>query len=235
MNDDWVIRRRNLPHVDVEGKPTFITACLDGSLSAAGLKQIRSYREELNSRPIPEDMTPEEWELKKHKLVFKLVDSLLDGDPPVVHLSDDRLAEIVQNAFLHFANLRYRLYAFVVMPSHHHWVFLPDETWATELAGQQVGKERQRTPREVISHSIQSFTATQCNRTRGCSGPFWQMETFDHFVRDEAELMRVINYIEQNPVVAGLVTNAEDYRWSSARIRKQLNLKPGDAIPKQVG
>ncbi|TWT80442.1 hypothetical protein CA13_18590 [Planctomycetes bacterium CA13] len=234
MADEWIFRRRNLPHVDVEGKPTFITACLSGSLSAAGLRKIRSYREELSNRSAPEDVTPEEWELKKHKLIFKLVDSLLDGAAPVQHLKDHRLARIVQNAFLHFADQRYRLYAFVVMPSHHHWVFLPDETWASELAVEQAGKARRKTPREAISHSIQSFTATQCNRTLCHSGAFWQTETFDHVVRDEAELMRIIHYIEQNPVVAGLVTNADDYHWSSARLRKQLDLKPGDAITKPV-
>lgn len=235
MADDWIFRRRQLPHVDVDGKPVFITACLDGSISAAGLRQIRRYREELNKQPTPENMTAPDWELKKHKLTFKLVDTLLDGDSPVVHLKEDRLAKIVQEAFLHFADERYRLYAFVVMPSHHHWVFLPDEKWAIELNVKGADKEHSRTPREVISHSIQSYTATQCNRTLGYSGAFWQTETFDHFARDEAELIRIIHYIEQNPVVAGLVAKAKDYRWSSARIREQLGLEPGEAIPRTVG
>lgn len=235
MTDEWIFRRRHLPHVDVEGKPVFVTACLHGSLSAAGLKRIREYRDKLNGHPKPENMTPQDWELRKQKLVFKLVDSLLDGDSPVVHLKDGRLAEIVQNAFLHFADERYRLYAFVVMPSHHHWVFLPDEKWASELVAKQINKERHKTPREMISHSIQSYTATQCNRVRGSTGSFWQTEAFDHFARDQAELMRIINYIEQNPVAAGLVANPEDYPWSSARIRKKLGLNPGEAIPKTVG
>lgn len=208
---------------------------LEGKLVAADLRRIRRHREELNSRPVPENMTPQDWELKKHKLTFKLVDSLLDGDPPVVHLKDVRLAKLVQDAFLHFADERYRRYAFVVMPSHHHWVFLPDETWVTELVVKQGDKDHRKTPREVISHSIQSYTATQCNRIIDSSGSFWQTETFGHFARDEPELMRIINYIEQNPVVAGLVANAEDYPWSSARIRKQLDVKPGEAIPKSVG
>lgn len=235
MIEQGITRRRKLPHVDVEGKPTFITACLNGSLPAAGLKQIRAYREELNARPKPENMNLSQWEMKKHKLVFKLVDSLLDGDCPVEHLKDDRLAEIVQNAFLHFAGERYRLFAFVVMPSHHHWVFLPDEKWAEELAIRGADKEKPRTPREVISHSIQSYTSTKCNRILGVSGSFWQTETFDHYARDEAELMRIIHYIEQNPVVAGLAQKAEDYRWSSAHFRKQLKLKPGEAIRVSVG
>jgi hypothetical protein len=38
-----------------------------------------------------------------------------------------------------------------------------------------------------------------------------------HWVRDQAEWDRIAAYIENNPVQAGLVTRAEDYRWSSAR------------------
>ncbi len=71
-----------------------------------------------------------------------------------------------------------------------------------------------------------------CNRVRGETGVYWQHETFDHWARDEAETLRIIYYIENNPVKAGLAATAEEYRWSSARIRKQLGLKPGDAIPK---
>jgi len=232
MNEKGVVRRRDLPHIDVEGKASFITAYLHGSLPAAGLKRIRDYRDELNSRKKPENISEADWETKKHKLVFKLVDSILDGESPVKHFEDERLAEIVQNAFLHFADERYELYAFVVMPSHHHWVFLPDPGWSAELALSQRDKKHKRTPREVISHSVQSFTGTQCNRVLGVTGAFWQVETFDHYARDEAELIRIVAYIEQNPFVAGLVTQAEDYGWSSARIRAKLSIAAGGAIPK---
>ncbi len=40
MFENGVFRRRNLPHVDVEGKPTFITACLHGSIPTSGLREI---------------------------------------------------------------------------------------------------------------------------------------------------------------------------------------------------
>ncbi len=33
---------------------------------------------------------------------------------------------------------------------------------------------------------------------------------------DESYLIAAIRYVERNPVEAGLVTRAEDYRWSSA-------------------
>src|SRR5947209_533326 len=49
--------------------------------------------------------------------------------------------------------------------------------------------------------------------------PFWQAESYDHWVRTEGEWQRIIAYIayiEENPVKAGLVQRAADYRWSSA-------------------
>ncbi len=52
--------------------------------------------------------------------------------------------------------------------------------------------------REIISHSIQSYTATMCNRIQGQTGPYWQHETFDHWARDEAETLRIIQYIERS-------------------------------------
>src|ERR1039458_3349857 len=35
--------------------------------------------------------------------------------------------------------------------------------------------------------------------------PFWQHESYDHWVRDQLELERIVAYIENNPVKAGLV------------------------------
>jgi len=232
MNEDAIFRRRDLPHIDIADKPYFITACLNGSINAKGLKRIRAYRDELSNRKRPKKYRESEWKSAQHKLVFKLVDSILDGEPSVQHLNDDRLAEIVQKAFLHFADERYRLFAFAVMPSHHHWVFLPDEKWSEELTIKERLKERPRTPREAISHSIQSYTGSCCNKVLGVSGQFWQWETFDHYARNEDELMRIIRYIEQNPVAAGLASKPENFPWSSAYLREKHGLKLGDSIPK---
>ncbi len=233
MNDNGIFRQRHLPHWDVEGKPFFITACLEGSIPAAGLKRIRQYRMELDVRPKPDQMSDDEWEHRKRKLLFALVDEVLDQRGPIQHLADERQAEIVQNAFLHFAGERYKLLAFVIMPSHHHWLFLPDEQWSVKAVQSSTQSDgHRRTPREIVSHSIQSYTATMCNRIRGESGSYWQTETFDHWVRDEAEMLRIINYIENNPVKAGLVDRPELWRWSSARLRFNVGTRPVEPIVK---
>ena len=53
--------------------------------------------------------------------------------------------------------------------------------------------------------------------------PFWQAESYEHWVRDEHEYGRIVAHIESNPVKAGLVEHAEDYRWSSANPQTLLD------------
>ncbi|MEM8732683.1 MAG: hypothetical protein AAGG44_00570 [Planctomycetota bacterium] len=132
---EGVFRRRKLPHWDVENKPVFVTACLAGSLSALAMNRIQQYRMELDNRECPKGLTLQEWESRKCKLIFKLVDQMLDQQSAVRHLADSRQAEIVCNALLHHAGSRYELLAFVVMPSHYHWLFRPLESWPADVRG----------------------------------------------------------------------------------------------------
>ena len=43
-------------------------------------------------------------------------------------------------------------------------------------------------------------------------------------MRDDRESDRIKAYIENNPVKAGLVVNAEDYLWTSAAGKAEMNL-----------
>jgi REP element-mobilizing transposase RayT len=61
-----------------------------------------------------------------------------------------------------------------------------------------------------------SFTAKRANAQLGRSGSFWHADYFDRYMRDEGHLARTIEYVEQNPVKAGLVEVASDWPWSSA-------------------
>ena len=46
----------------------------------------------------------------------------------------------------------------------------------------------------------------------------WQTEKNVLPIFSEGMFMQKVNYIHRNPVRAGLVARATDYRWSSARI-----------------
>ena len=49
---------------------------------------------------------------------------------------------------------------------------------------------------------------------------FWSRDYFDRWMRNAAEEQRVIRYIENNPVRAGLCREAEDWLYSSASARR---------------
>lgn len=49
-----------------------------------------------------------------------------------------------------------------------------------------------------------------------CSGHVWQGRFRAFPIQEDAHLLAVLRYIERNPVRAGLVDNAQDWRWSSA-------------------
>jgi type I restriction enzyme R subunit len=205
MTDKERIRRRHLPHWDVPHAAYFVTSCLEGSIPARGLLEIERYHAELQRRPPPPGKSASEWAADCWKRLFVRRETWLDDQPAVRHLSDPRLAKIVRDAFYFFAGERYDLLAFVVMPSHIHWVFQPIEAWVD----QALAKDSKRTPREQIVHSLNRHTAAICNELLGKQGTFWQHEPYDHWIRDAEELERIILYIEGNPVKAGLVAAPE--------------------------
>ena len=210
MNEQF--RRRRLPHWDVPGATYFVTACLADSIPARGLLELAEYRQSLERRPRPDGMTENDWRHHCSKLIFGRVDQWLDEQPAVRYLEQPELATIVCNSLRHFAGTRYELLVFVVMPSHFHWVFRPLESWVESLG---TDADR-RTPRERIMQSIKRFTANECNQRLGRQGQFWQDESYDHWVRDDDELERIIDYVELNPVKANLASDRKQYKFSSA-------------------
>jgi putative transposase len=103
---------------------------------------------------------------------------------------------------IHYNSLalaHYSLHAFVVMPNHVHLLATP------------------ALPSLKLTKSLKVITAKRANAMLALTGnSFWQEESYDHAVRHELEFERIKNYIEENPVRAALVTDAREYRWSSA-------------------
>lgn len=230
---EGLFRRRRLPHWDVEDATYFITACLAGSIPAQGLIELQEFREELDRKPRPDTLSIDEWDARKHKLLFARFDNIIDAEPAVKHLANPAAALEVANSLRHFAGQRYDLLAFVVMPSHFHWVFHPKASWVQTFAHerQQAGKPAPRSPRERIMQSVKGYSARQCNRLLNLNGQFWQDESYDHVVRNDDELFRIIEYVENNPVKAGLVQRHEDWHWSSAHLRFRLSIPYGQPLP----
>jgi putative transposase len=187
--------RRTLPHWDVDGATYFSTMCLEGSTPA----RIRPpAHHATNSPPRPPRASPGQ--------VFAEFDKLLDTSPPIRWLEDPRLAKVIADSLCWGAGHRYELLAYVVMPSHIHWVFTPLKATGNAAKSQRL----------AITSAFKSYTALACNRLLGRRGRFWQEESYDRVVRSEVELERIVRYVEHNPVRAGLCERAEDWEFSSA-------------------
>jgi putative transposase len=120
-----------------------------------------------------------------------------------IWLRDPRIAHLLQNALQYGERERYfyNLRAWVIMPNHVHVLLEP------------------KVPLATITRWLKGSTARQANEILGRTGnTFWQNESFDHWVRNEEELNRIVRYIEYNPVTAALVKTPEDWPWSSARL-----------------
>ncbi len=121
-------------------------------------------------------------------------------------LRDQELASIVEAALVHFQGERYALSAWCVMPNHVHVIVTPFDGH----------------PLPKILQSWKGYSSRAVNRRLGRRGFVWQKESFDHIVRNEESFERFVDYVERNPVAAGLVRQAADWQFSSARFRGDL-------------
>ena len=93
----------------------------------------------------------------------------------------------------------FELDAFVVMANHVHLLVTP------------------HVPVARLALSLKAVIARRANQMLGFSAsPFWEADSYDHVVRSRTEREKIRAYIEQNPVRAGLVRMAADFRWCSA-------------------
>ncbi len=237
MEEHGLYRRRHLPHWDLPGATYFITTCLAGSIPAEGMLDLECFRNGL-VKPNPNDSHPlSEKKDLAWKRYFARADWWLDQQPAVRHFSAPRLSEIVVDAFHHWAGKRYDLLAYVVMPSHIHWVFRPIVGQVVNLSSECSGQVdnlsyngKIRSPRERIMHSFKRHTARECNIVLHKQGSFWQDESYDRCVRDDDELLRIIQYVENNPVKAGMVEQAKMWKYSSAYQRRIGDIPLGMTI-----
>ena len=123
------------------------------------------------------------------------------------YLRQPAIAQLVIDSIYKGVELgQYKLHAFAVMANHVHLLIRP-------LVN----------PSHLLK-SLKGSTAREANRSLGRTGePFWQKESYDHWVRNQAEFTRIRAYIENNPVKAGLVNTPEEYPWSSAGVETSLD------------
>ncbi|CAN5809945.1 hypothetical protein BH11VER1_BH11VER1_03710 [soil metagenome] len=108
---------------------------------------------------------------------------LLDAGYGACYLATPSLAELLTRKILHGHGTEHHVDAWVIMPNHLHAIAepAPDVTLGRILQYWKGGSAR------VINLAIER------------TGPLWQVESFDHIVRSEAQLQHFQRHIMMNP------------------------------------
>ena len=108
----------------------------------------------------------------------------------------EAVAEIIQAAEIERRICK--MHCFVVMPNHVHLLLTPQR------------------PLCEVTKWIKGASARRANQILNRSGtPFWQDESFDHWVRSPAQFSKIERYIAFNPVNAGLVNEPAAWPYST--------------------
>ncbi|GIK33384.1 MAG: hypothetical protein HND43_10275 [Armatimonadetes bacterium] len=189
-----LVRRQGyfLPHWTQDGAIYHVVFRLRDSLPQEVQKGFEEERDRLLRQP---NLSSEEKRRLEH-LVSDQVERYLDAGHGSCYMKQPAFADIVAEAIRHFDGDRYRLHAWAVMPNHVHAVVEP-------LPQNELAK---------ILHSWKSFTAHEINKVLGREGEVWQKESYDHIVRNEGSYAKVVQYVLDNPVKAGL----KNWKWSGS-------------------
>ena len=186
--------RGYLPHWESEHATYFVTFRLADSLPRDLLERLRQERDVLDrAKQAHSDVAPDQELARKLRAILQEAEQALDDGLGVCYMRDPRIAKIVADTILHFHGQRYSLWAWCVMPNHVHVIFSPLGEYTLES----------------ILHSWKSYSALEANKVLGRMGRFWQREYFDHLVRNEASLLKIARYVQENPQKAGL----HDWPW----------------------
>ncbi|MFT3746432.1 MAG: AMP-binding protein [Pyrinomonadaceae bacterium] len=178
--------RHNLPHYD--GAVTqFITFRLADSLPKDVIEKFKFRLEHDKQTDFSEEFRTN-------------VERYLDSGAGECILREAAVAQLVEDTILYEHGKSCDVKAWVVMPNHAHIVLRPYEGH----------------PLAEILKRIKGISARKINQLLGREGTVWQADYFDRYIRDDDDLMRKIEYVENNPVAAGLVKEASLWRFSSA-------------------
>ena len=206
--------RRKLPHWQPEGAMYFITFRLANSLPAQVIWDLEEQRERerqaIRLRFSGARLQDELYKLDKK--YFGHFDSWLDRcvEESPRWLAEEKVVQIVADELHTLDNERYRLIAYCLMSNHGHVVI---DTAEHSFKPTHIGVTASYPLADTLK-LLKGRTARYCNQALGRSGKFWHHESYDHVIRDQGEYERIVWYVLNNPVKAGLAENWEDWKFT---------------------
>ncbi|MEY4903412.1 MAG: hypothetical protein RLZZ292_1227 [Bacteroidota bacterium] len=209
------IYRSRLPHIHPIGATFFVTFNLKGAMPQAIVNMLNAQKE-ANVKIIKaeKDEKMQQQLIREHKLHFKHFEQYLDNAPAEspMWLREQKIVDIVKQGFEKQVEKQlYDMIAYCIMPNHVH--ALMDFSVQVRNANEEDFFLTQYVQLEKVLKDLKGSTARYANLALERSGSFWHKDSYNHYVRNDAEYYNIIRYILQNPVKAKLVEKWE--AWSN--------------------
>ena len=205
--------RRKLPHWQPEGAMYFITFRLANSLPAQVIWDLEEQRERERqaTRLRFSGAQLQDFFYKLDKKYFGHFESWLDRcvEESPRWLAEEKVVQIVADELHALDGERYHLIAYCLISNHGHVVI---DTAEHSFKPTHIGVTAPYPLTDTLK-LLKGRTARYCNQALGRSGKFWHHESYDHVIRDQGEYERIVWYVLNNPVKAGLVENWEDWKF----------------------
>ena len=189
--------RRHLPHWRVLDRPYFITFRLKNTIPEDIVIELNSERIRLEQAKANQEEIDKFEQYKFTKIEF-ILDNLNND---LCYLNNPKIAALVVNSFNFIEkNFKWIFPCFTVMPNHVHCLAVkqPDTEVSVEVA---LGSLKQH-----VSH--------EANKILGTKGRMWCDENYDHWCRTPESVEKIIKYIKNNPVKAGIIDDWRDWKWT---------------------
>jgi putative transposase len=132
-------------------------------------------------------------------------------------LRNERWAKLLVDTLDHYRGKAYLLHEFAVMPDHVHVILTP----LTSL--------------EKAMQFIKGGFSYRAKKELGSNLEVWQAGFQDHRIRDASDYRLHAIYVRQNPLRKGLCEVVEQYEYSSASGRYELDGVPQGLKPSELG
>jgi len=136
--------------------------------------------------------------------------------------SNHRFCDILIANIKHYREkYKFVVLGYVIMPSHFHWILIVNPKYGT--ISDIMRDVKKFTAWQIFDYLIETdnrkvlkLFEESAEGLNDQSKKLWIKRFDDEVIRDQQMFWTKLNYIHNNPIKAGLVNRAEDYKYSSA-------------------
>jgi putative transposase len=186
---------RHLPHWEVKQGRYFVTVrCADSLPREAVLRLIELAETQRTIEACSDAFAAHQ------RQIFHTLESYLDSSRGSCPLRDPKAARILRDELVGIHDWQITVPHFTIMPNHWHALLVPPLDSPPPLS--------------AIMKRLKGRTAKRLRSLIGGTGPVWQREWFDRWIRSETEWGKCAAYIRNNPVKAGIVSTWSEHPWT---------------------